>query len=132
MKKFSWSKAIGYGVFMWIIMAALVWLASYIGIMGYLLTQIVLVVLAFMFAYGFSLNILFTSGEQAFGYGIAFIIVGFILDLVFTTTLYPALFSMWAYWTAYLAILIAPMIESTSAEQTRIRAHSHMNFHSSV
>ena len=111
MKKFNWSKAIGYGMLIWAIMALLVKAAYYMGIIGSAWTGIILVMIAALLSYSLGGRIDFQNGGQSFEYGLSWIIVGFILDLIITMQVYPAVVSTWFYWVGYALILFAPEVK---------------------
>ncbi len=130
MKTFNWPKAIGFGVLIWAIMYAVVWLSMAINIYDSVITKIILVLIAGVISYMFAANSKSMSTSQALGYGLMWVVVGVVLDLLITSQFYSTVFSMWEYWVGYALILIAPMFQVGMSEQERrvdstTHAHSH-------
>lgn len=47
----------------------------------------------------------------AFGYGVIFVVVGVLLDLLITERFMPGALSMWPMWLGYLLVLLAPLLQ---------------------
>lgn len=124
MNEFNWSKALGFGVLIWVILFLLVWATIGMGIFSAVGTQIVLGIIAAVVTYLSAINAKASDIGPALGYGAVFAAIGIILDLIISQQLVSGLFGLWTYYLAYVLILFAPSIElglrgSTSARIAR-------------
>ena len=109
----NWKKAIRFGLLLWVIMFAIV--SAMIGIKLYdsenpqLWVAIVIAVLGGVTAYILAGRLSLISAGQALGYGLAFAVVGIILDAVITMRFAPDIFKEWTLWFGYALIVIAPL-----------------------
>jgi hypothetical protein len=109
-EKFNWSKAVGFGVLIWIVMFVFVSLIISIGVYDYIISAVAVVLIAGIIAYMFSSNAKPISVSQAISYGLVWVITGIVLDLLITLKFNAEVFSHWEYWASYAFIFIAPMI----------------------
>lgn len=111
MNTFSWSKGLGYGAALWVIMfvaaAILVALGITIGIGWALGLAALMAVLSYVFA----VNTDSENSGQALGYGFVWAAVGIVLDLLITRQFQSNVFGMWSYWVGYAMVLLAPWAE---------------------
>lgn len=107
---FNIKKAIGYGALLWLVMFAVISavLPSY---NAYWWMKPVMAVVGLMLAYVFSRYENPKTMQDAFGYGLAFVVVGLVLDYVVTYQFAPGLFNDTIYWLSYLLVLLAPEVE---------------------
>ncbi len=128
MKNFNWMKAIGFGIVIWAVLFALVWASMSMAVYGSIITKLVLVIVAASLAYSFTPDARFITTAQALGYGVSFVVVGVLLDLIVSRQFDSAIFSAWEYWLSYALILISPMFRSEGSGvlgQSRSRNISH-------
>lgn len=105
----KWSKILGFGALIWIIIFVLIsvfvaydympgWLSYVFAIIG--------IALAIWFA-GF-LNI--QKASSALTVGIIWVVLFLVLDYLISRQFASDMFSSWLYWVNYLLILLAPMV----------------------
>lgn len=112
MNKFNWSKAIGYGLAIWLIMFVLMLFASGMSIYQSEWTQLILAGLTGIIGYFFASAIEQASEGQAIGYGTIWAGMGLLLDLLASSIVKtPAFFGFWEYWLGYALLLFAPWVQ---------------------
>lgn len=116
MEKFNWSKGVGFGALIWVIMFAFVWLLMSLALYGGVISKIIVVIAAGVLSYLFAMNIELMKPFQAFNYGLTWVIVGVVLDLLISVQFKADLFSQWEYWLSYAFILFIPIIYSMTGE----------------
>jgi len=112
MNNFSWTKAFGFGVAIWLIMfivAAV--LVSGMGIALGTGLWIALAVLAGIVAYSFALGTDSATGGEALGYGAVWVAVGIVLDTLISHRFLSNIFGLWQYYIGYALVLFAPWFE---------------------
>ncbi|HYF04927.1 MAG TPA: hypothetical protein VEA59_02025 [Patescibacteria group bacterium] len=118
---FNWTKALGYGVLLWVVMFVVGAILASMGIglsAGWIL---VLGIIGAILAYSFAANARPGTAGAALGYGITFAVIGIILDSLISAqfTAGTNLFNSWTYWLGYVLVLAAPMfapsVQSTQA-----------------
>jgi len=109
MNNFSWSKAIGYGAIIWLIIFAFVSGLVGLGLYGSVWVQLGIALLVGILAYVFAQSTAVKGIPQALSYGIIWVIIGLLLDLVVTMRFEPAIFSSWTLWIGYALTLLAPL-----------------------
>ncbi len=116
MQTFNWSKVIGYGISIWIIMFAVVWF--FVGISWYdnTASDIVILLIAALLTYSFSASLRSTSASQGFGVGFVWIVIGIVLDLIISGRFLPGIFKDWYYWVGYAVILLVPALSASTRE----------------
>jgi len=106
----DWKKGIGLGVLLWVIIFALI--SVFIGFNIYdntwmkIVTEIIVAVVAFVLAGVIKPK----DARAALMYGIAWVIIGVILDAVVTMRFNALIFQSKSVWLGYLLILIAPLV----------------------
>ena len=106
----NWKKAIGFGIVIWILMFVIV--SIFIGFKIYgsvvmsIITALIAGVLSFLFAGKLNLK----SVGLALGYGIVWLIIGYLLDLIITSRFNAQILSFWSLWLGYVLILLAPLL----------------------
>ena len=112
MNKFSWTKAIGFGIAIWaaiFIVASIV--VSGLGIALGTGTFTALAILAGILSYLFAIGTGSKNSAQALGYGVVFTAVGVVLDTLISYQFQSNIFSQWQYYLGYALVLLAPWIE---------------------
>lgn len=110
MNYFSWAKALGYAVLIWAIMLLIASAIAYaVGIGN--TWAFILAFAAGAVSYIFAISASPENSSQAFGYGLAWVILGVFLDLVITSRFQSNLFSMWTYWLGYVLVFFGPWVE---------------------
>lgn len=131
MSNFSWNKALGYGATIWSAMFVFGAILYGFNLFDSFLSKILFVSFAGILSYILTISTEPLSDGEAFGYGLSWILVGFVLDLIITVQFNTAIFSTWEYWFAYLFVLFAPFLEAgtfgeiRTSPVTRRHAHSH-------
>jgi hypothetical protein len=119
MRTFSWTKAVGFGVLLWLTSFAVI---STLGSRYEVLwVQVALAVGAGIVAYIFSSFSEIDTAEHAVAYGVAWAVIGITLDLVVSRALAPTMFANWSYWLGYTLVLLAPWLQI----ETRSVSHSY-------
>jgi len=116
MEKFNWSKAIGFGSLIWVVMFSLVSFLVEFDWYNMTVSKFILVVAAGALSYSFASNIRMLSLSQSAGYGFSWMIVGVLLDIIISRQFAASIFSGWEYWASYALILLVPMIYSGLGE----------------
>jgi hypothetical protein len=112
MNNFSWAKAIGYGVSIWLVMFIIA--AILVSGMSVALsngTWLTLAIVAGIVSYLFALGTEAATSAQALGYGLAWAVVGMILDAIISRRFQSNIFGLWEYYFGYALVLLAPWIE---------------------
>ena len=116
MTKFNWMKAIFFGIFIWAILFAVGLLLSATGVVIGIGALLTLAIIAAFVTYAFAVSASPQSATQALGYGLSFVVIGLLLDVLITRNLVAGLYSIWSYWLGYLFILVSPMVRLPSSE----------------
>ena len=112
MNNFSWAKAFGYGIGIWLVMFIVT--AVVVSGMGIALGTglgVSLAILAGVVAYLFALGTNSATSGQALGYGAMFAVIGIVLDALISARFQGNLFGLWEYYLGYALILFAPWLE---------------------
>lgn len=112
MKNFSWSKALGFGVLIWGIMAVSLWLLGGISSLSPLWAHGIVAAVGAVSAFLFARNASAESGMQAAGYGLVFAAVTLILDFAVTQWFDAHIFASWQYWVGTAAVFLAPWVQT--------------------
>lgn len=104
----NWKKAAGFGILLWLIMFAFVsaFLSFYTFTWMRILCAFVAGVISFVLAHYARP----TSAGQALGYGLSWVIVGVILDLLITMRFNATFFTDMYLWLGYLLAFLAPLL----------------------
>ncbi|MCR4280692.1 MAG: hypothetical protein NUV82_04730 [Candidatus Komeilibacteria bacterium] len=106
-----WKKALGFGLLLWVMMFVT---TSIFIILAWVNTtaDIILAIFAGIFAYILTSYIRPLSTGTALSYGLIFVIIYIILDLIITASFEPNLFRHWTQYLTYIFILFAPIIKT--------------------
>lgn len=116
MNNFHWGRGFGLGVALWLIMFTLVSILVGFGVAELAWMQVIAAVIAGVLAYFLALYAQPHTTGQAFGYGLLWVVVGLVLDLIVTARFNNQVFYAWQYWLGYAMVLIAPWLESASRQ----------------
>ncbi|MDE2031098.1 MAG: hypothetical protein KGI58_02460 [Patescibacteria group bacterium] len=125
MNNFNLTKALVFGVFIWIIMFAFI--SFLIGVNLYdtsTLMKVIVVLVAAILSYLFARNIKSPTLSQAFGYGFIWAFIGIGLDMLINSEFNFNLLSSWEYWLSYTLIIFAPVIRATMSKGEKIEVKS--------
>ncbi|MDD5721124.1 MAG: hypothetical protein PHT16_01600 [Candidatus Pacebacteria bacterium] len=125
MEKFNWFKVAGYGALIWVIMFAFVWLLISLSLFDSVISKIIIVLAAGVLSYLFTPDAKSLKPSTAFGYGVSWVIVGVVLDLLISMRFMADLFGRWEYWLAYALILLAPVIHTMIGETSASVSTTH-------
>lgn len=117
MNKFSWSKALGFGVLIWAIATAVLAILGQIQSIGPLWAHGIIAGIAAISAYLFTRNAQPASAEQALGYGVIWAVIMLVLDLAATQWFDAHVFSAWQYWIGPALVFLAPQLPAATSEQ---------------
>ena len=106
----NWKKAIGFGVLLWVLMFVIVSIFIAFGIYDFLWMMIVTAVIAGLISFILAGFVKPRNVGLALGYGLAWVVVGVILDLIVTMRFNPTIFASWTLWLGYVLILLAPLL----------------------
>ena len=110
MEKFNWSRAIGYGALIWVVLFVFVWILISFSLFESVISKIIIVLVAGALSYFFTPDIKMLKPSRALSYGVSWVVVGVVLDLLISMRFMADLFSRWEYWLGYAFILFAPAI----------------------
>jgi hypothetical protein len=116
MEKFNWTKALGLGALIWLIVFAFVSFLVGFNLYDSMLSKIIIVIVAGALSYFLVPNIKSLTFSQAFYYGLTWTVVGVALDLLISRQFNAAMFGSWEYWLSYALILFAPVIRASMQE----------------
>ena len=121
MEKFNWAKAIGFGVLIWAVMFAFI--SFLIGYEWYdfMISKVLVVIAAGLLSYLCIKNVKSTAFSEALEYGISWVAVGVVLDLIASTQFNSYLFGAWEYWVGYALILAVPLFSAELKEEKRVK-----------
>jgi hypothetical protein len=111
MTKFNWYKALGFGVLVWAVGGAALWVLAATTLSpawGHGIVAAVIGITAYLFA----INAQPEDVGQALGYGAVFVAVGMALDAVITRTFDAHIFTTWQYYLGYALALFAPLFRA--------------------
>jgi hypothetical protein len=112
MNNFSWAKAFGYGIAIWMIM----FIVAAILAVGFGVTLgagmwVSLAVLAGIISYLFATGTEAATSGQALGYGFAWAVIGIVLDVIISYRFQSNIFGLWEYYLGYALVVSAPWFE---------------------
>lgn len=106
----DWKKALGYGVALWVVMfvivSALISFKAYQGAVMLVVVAIISGIISYVLA-GYAKP---AKANDALLYGVSWVVVGVVLDLLVTSRFNAAIFSSWSLWLGYALVLLAPMV----------------------
>jgi hypothetical protein len=110
----NWKKALGFGALIWIIMFVVIsvfvgygWVTS--DESGWSMWSILTLAVTVLVTYFIARKIAPASYGLALGYGVAFAVVGIILDYFISTRFAPNIFSSTSYWMSYIILALTPL-----------------------
>lgn len=106
----NWKKAIGFGIVIWILMFVIASIFIGFKIYGSVVMNIITALIAGVLSFLFAGKIKPKSAGLALGYGITWLIVGYLLDLIITSRFNANILSSWSLWLGYVLILLAPLL----------------------
>lgn len=116
--KFSWTKAVGYGVLIWGAMAVSLWILGSIQSLSSIWVHSLVAVVGGISAYLFAFDAKAGEGIRAAGYGLSWAIVTLMLDLVVVQRFDAHVFASWPYWVGIALVFIAPWIQTETTGET--------------
>ena len=111
MNNFSWTKALGFGALVWLIMFAVSSAVAGYGIAIGTGMGVALAILVGILAYLFAMGLNTENSAQAFEYGVVFAVVGIVLDYFISYQFATGIFATWTYWAGYALVVLAPFVE---------------------
>lgn len=107
----DWKKAIGLGALLWVLMFVIV--SAFIGfkIYEFVWMQIVTAIIGGIISFILAGRIKPSKVSLALGYGLTWVVVGLILDVIVTMRFSPAIFTAWSLWLGYALVLLAPLLQ---------------------
>lgn len=103
---------IGYGVACWGIMVVFIFLFVALKQGDKLIFELFSAVIGGIAAYWLAGYLKPATMGTAFGYGVIFVVVGVILDLLITNNvLNMNVLAMWPMWVGYALVLLAPLLQ---------------------
>ena len=104
-------KVLGYGALIWVVVYLLVMLLYAYHAYGALWSRAITIIAAAAIAGWAGRKVGEFSIGPMFGVALGWVVVGLVLDLIFTIPYSGfGLYAMWDYWAGYCAVLIAPLI----------------------
>ena len=106
----NWKKAIGFGIVIWILMFVIVSIFIGFKIYGSVVMSIITALIAGVLSFLFAGKLKLKSAGSALCYGIVWLIIGYLLDLIITSRFNAQILSSWSLWLGYVLILLAPLL----------------------
>ncbi|MFA5062197.1 MAG: hypothetical protein WC526_03555 [Patescibacteria group bacterium] len=107
----QWGKAIGYGVFIWVLMFVIVSVFIGFNIYGSTWMEILIAIIGGIIVYIMAGKVKPTTSGMAVGYGVTWAVCSIILDLIVTMRFNPAIFSNWVMWLGYAIVIFVPLLQ---------------------
>ena len=111
----DYKKSIGLGVVCWAIMLVAMFLFVALKQDDSLVFQLLAAVIGGVATYWLAGFLKPATTGTALGYGVIFVIVGVILDLIITEQFMPGILGMWPVWFGYVLVLLAPLLQVKKA-----------------
>lgn len=102
-------KFIAYGIFLWIIMFAVVSAFIAFGWYDFMLVKILTALISGGLSFYLAGKVTPENVASALKLGLIFVITGVILDAFITLRFEPAIFMAWSLWLGYVLVLLAPL-----------------------
>lgn len=119
MNTFNWTKALGFGLLIWALMAGALWILGSFESIGPLWAHGLVSALGGIAAFLFAGTTRAENGTQAAGYGLAWAAILLALDFVVTQQFDAHVFATWQYWLGSGLVFLAPWLQ-TEARQTLV------------
>ena len=107
----NWKKAITFGAVIWVLMFVIVSIFIGFKIYNYFWIKLITAIIAGAISYFLAGQIKPNKAKTALSYGLAWVIIGIILDSIVTMRFNPAIFSSRALWLGYVLVLLAPLLQ---------------------
>lgn len=104
----NYTKAIGYGLLIWVVMFAVV--SAFLPYYNQAWMKVVLVVVVALISYACATRLRLKSYAAAIDYGVVWVLVAVLLEVLVTQRFNPLIFTEWSLWVGYAATLIAPSL----------------------
>ncbi len=122
MNKFSWYKAIGFGILLWAIMAIALWILGTISSLSPLWAHGIVAALGAISGFLVASTNKPSNGAEAAGYGLVWASIIVALDIVFTQWFDAHIFASWQYWLGPALVFLSPWVQ-TEARQAITESH---------
>ena len=106
----NWKKAISFGIAIWILIFVVVCILVGFKIYGSRVINIIVALIGGTLSFIFAGKLKIKNIGLALSYGIIWLIIGFLLDLIISARFNPHIFSSRALWLGYALILLAPLL----------------------
>lgn len=123
---FNWSKAIGFGIAIWLMVFALSRLLVGLDLRDSIWASAAIVAVAGLASFLLTRNLRLENSSQAMLYSLTWVVVSVLLDATVTAQFNPVVFTAQSQWLSYAAILFAPLLELTSRPIHRELPHVRM------
>jgi len=107
----DWKKAIGFGVLIWVVMCVIGYLLMNFDVYKFLWVKIILAVIAGVISLVLAGLVKPNKATLALGYGLIWVVIVIILDVVVTVRFNAEIFTAWPIWLTYALILLAPLLK---------------------
>ena len=106
----SWKQALGFGVFIWVLIFAIV--SVFVAFKAYDNTyaKIAIVIIAGLLSFAVAGRIGALDVPKAAAYGLIWAATGLILDVLVTTKFNPTVFETKSIWVSYAFLILAPIL----------------------
>ncbi len=121
MNTFNWSKALGFGVLVWAIMASLLWILASFASLDPVWAHGIVAVVGGIAAYFLGRNTRPEHLDQGLGYGFTWAAIVILLDFAIIQWFDAHIFNAWQQWMSYALVFVAPLLQ--------IEAHRHVSQH---
>ncbi|KKT01264.1 MAG: hypothetical protein UW07_C0039G0009 [Candidatus Nomurabacteria bacterium GW2011_GWF2_43_8] len=115
----NWKKALGFGVLIWIVIFVLASAFMAYGLESGTLFNVLLTILCLISIYIVARYIAPASYGIALQYGLAFAVIGIVLDYLITAKFAPYIFSSVYYWVGYVLSVFVPLL---AVKKTMVQA----------
>jgi len=106
----KWIKVIGFGIFLWILMFAIVSAFISFGIYKFIWIQGAIALIAGIISFVLAGKVKPDKATLAISYGLTWVVIGLILDATVTMKFNPEIFTSWSLWAGYILVLLAPVL----------------------
>jgi hypothetical protein len=106
----NWKKMIGFGALLWVLMFVII--SAFIGfkVPESIWLSVGFAVISGMISFILAGYVKPKSFGMALGYGLSWLVVGVILDIIVTMRFNSAIFSDWTLWLGYGLAVLAPLL----------------------
>lgn len=107
----NWGKAISFGILLWVLMFVIVSIFVAFKIYGSVVMEVITAIIGGLISLILAVKIKPNKASLALGYGLIWVVVSVILDLLVTTKFNPTIFASWTLWLSYILVLLAPLLK---------------------